>query len=121
MGYESKIYVVEKTSIIDNEKRYAQEIATFKLGKIYFLSDVLRNNPITDCFVYADDGNTQVIEDRYGDALTESTIEEVISILEKAVSNGEDYRRIFPLLSTLNTIKERREQWGNIAVLHFGY
>lgn len=124
MGYESKIYIVEKRSKLPSEpKTYAQVIAMFDMCKCYFLSDIFRHKPETDCYFYSDDGNTQVLEDMYGDPLRETTPKVVIDVLEKAVSNGEDYRRIFPLLSALKTIDEQQTNgiWSNIAVLHYGY
>lgn len=121
MGYESRIYIVEKTSLIVESKEYAQVVAMFNLGKFYFLSDILRKKPATDCFVYADDGNTRIIKDPYGEPLTEATIDDVISILENAVSSGDDYRKIFPLLATLKSLEQHSKQWRNLAVLHFGY
>ena len=123
MGYESRIYIVEKHELYDEEikKRFATEIAKFDLGKCYFLSDCLRACPITDCYIYADDGNTRIATDKYEEELTEATLQAVISILEKAISNGENYRKIFPLLATLNSLEEHKHQWGELAILHFGY
>ena len=124
MGYESRLYVVQKgTWVNEEEKTYAQVIAMFNMGKYYSLSNVLRNKPETNCYIYADDGNTKIIEDRYGKPLTESDIKTVIDILEKDVAEGECYRRIIPLLSTLKTIEEQREigVWDDVVVLHYGY
>lgn len=124
MGYETKLYVVDKyRKFPDEEKRYAQVVAMFNMSKCYFLSDVLRYEPKADCYFYADDGDTQVLEDRYGEPLRETTVETVIGLLEDAIANGEDYRRIFPLLSALKTIQEQKQNgwWGDIAVLHYGY
>ena len=124
MGYESRLYVVQKrTWVNEEEKTYAQVIAMFNMGKYYSLSDVLRNKPETNCYFYADDGNTQITEDRYGKPLTESDIETVIDILEKDVAKGECYRRILPLLSTLKMLEKQRKEniWDNIVVLHYGH
>ena len=74
MGYESKIFVVRKGGLQgDCGKNYAQEIARFDLCKVYGVSDYLRNAPKTDCYIYSDDGNTEIITDRYGEELTECT------------------------------------------------
>jgi hypothetical protein len=127
MGYESKLYIVEKFKGSlrekDKGKAYVQVIAMFDMCKFYELSGVLTKQPETDCYFYADDGNTKILEDKYGDPLTESSIELVIEVLEEIVENGEDYRRIFPLLSALKTFKEQKDKgiWKNIAVLHYGY
>lgn len=123
MGYESKLYIVEKQGWGEDERTYAEVIAMFDLCKYYFLSDKLRYKPKTNCYFYADDGDTQVLEDMYGQPLTEATIQDVIDILEEDVKNGEDYRRIFPLLSALKVFAEQEKQftWGELAVLHYGY
>lgn len=124
MGYESKIYIIKKSSHSwseDNGRRYAEVLAMFDMSKFYELSDWFRNKPATKHYIYADDGNTQIIEDCYGDALKEASIKEVIDRLEKIVENGEDYRRIFPLLATLKAFETQGNHWDDIAVLHYGY
>lgn len=122
MGYESRIYIAEKSSLKDNDgMTYVQVIAMFDMCKMGNLINVFDRK--TDCYFYADDGNTKVLEDKYGDALTEAEIEDFIYVLEEAVDSGENYRRIFPLLSTLQTIYEQQKdgRWKNIVLLHYGY
>lgn len=122
MGYESKIYIGEKSSIKDNDgMTYVQVVAMFNMCKMGNLINVFDRK--TDCYFYADDGNTKVLEDEYGDALTEAKIEDFIYVLEEAVDSGENYRRIFPLLSTLKTIYEQQKdgKWKDIVLLHYGY
>jgi hypothetical protein len=122
MGYESKLYIVEKGIITDeNNMRYARVIAMFDMCKIADLISVFESE--TDCYFYADDGNTKILEDRYGDKLKEATVKDVLYTMEEALDNGETYRRIFPLVSTLRTIYEQQRDytWGEIVVLHYGY
>ena len=122
MGYESKLYIIEKTNCVEeNGMKYARVLAMFDVSKFYELADWFRNKPATKHYIYADDGNTQIIEDRYGDTLKEASVEEVIEKLERIVEDGEDYRRIFPLLAALKVFEEQSNHWGNIAVLHYGY
>lgn len=125
MGYESKLYIVEKFNNFRGveDKIYAQQIAMFDVCKFYALSDVLTKQPVTECYFYADDGDTKVIEDKYGDPLTESSLELVIEILEDQISKGEDYRRIFPLLAALKSFDELQKagKWKDLVVLHYGY
>lgn len=85
------------------------------------MTNVFKNK--TDCYIYADDGNTKILEDMYGDALKEASIEDVICVLEEAINNGEQYRRLFPLLSALKVFNEQKKNdvWDNIVVLHYGY
>lgn len=122
MGYESKLYVVEKGNrLYREEKRYCQVIAMFDLCKFYPVSSRRYDYPATECYFYADDGDTQVLEDRYGDPLKEMPIEDVIDILENEVYNGSDYRRIYPILAALQALEHQKHQWGELAVLHYGY
>jgi len=119
MGYESKLYVVEKANRYMNEDmRYCQVIAMFDLCKFYPLSCNISHYPKTECYFYADDGNTKVLEDKYGEPLKEIPIEDVIDILEENLYNGSDYRRIYPILSMLKEFERKKNQWGELAVLH---
>ena len=123
MGYESKLYVVRKSkNFYGEDKRYGEKIAEFDMCKFYALSDKLRKQPNTDCYVYADDGNTRIIEDCYGEELTEATPKFVIDVLEKILADGEDYWRIYPLLAFLKSLVEQKIwQSENIVVLHYGH
>lgn len=123
MAYESRIYVVSKGLTIDKElgKRWGEKIAMFNMCQCKSLANLMRSKPATDCYIYAEDGDTHIIEDCYGKPLTEASCSDVISVLEKEVENGENYRRIFPLLAMLKSFEEHKDQWGEIAVLHYGY
>lgn len=124
MGYESKIYIVEKSNHSwseNNGMKYAEVLAMFDMSKFYELSDWFRNKPATKHYIYADNDDTQIIEDAYGDTLKEASVKEVINRLERIVESGENYRRIFPLLATLKVFETQDNRWGDIAVLHYGY
>lgn len=118
MGYEHRIYIVEKSRFLyDNKKRYGEVIASFDFCKYSGFEKVFKN--VTDCFIYADDGNTKITEDRCGDELTEAPLNDVISFLENELKKGENYRRIKPLLGLLKGFNI--EGWGDIVCLHYGY
>lgn len=121
MGYESKLYIIEKRnhSLKHDGMRWGEVIATYDLCKCGPITDFMYNRHATDCYVYADDGNTRITEDEYGKKLTEAPIPLVIAELEKLKEY--DYRRIYPLLSMLQTFENNRDQWGEIAVLHYGH
>ena len=124
MGYESKIYIVEKTnSGEENGMKYARVLAMFDVSKFYELADWFSNKPATKHYIYADDGDTQIVEDRYGDTLKEASVKGVIDRIERiiGIENEEDYRRIFPLLAALKAFESYGNQWDDIAVLHYGY
>ncbi len=122
MGYESRLYVVEKgiikRKVEGKEYVWGEKIAMFNLCKVYAVSDKMCNAKDTDCFIYEDDGNTKIVTDCYGNALKEMTIEEAIQILEE-VAEKDNYRRYAPCLALLKGFDE--SQWQNLAVLHYGY
>ena len=126
MGYESKLYVVQKYDRIYSEfgnRYYADIIATFKLSKIRGY-DLFKKYPATDCYIYADDGNTQITEDEYGDPLTEIPIPDAIKIIEREMRTelefrGTLYNRWQPCLSLLKSFN--LAEWKNLVVLHYGY
>lgn len=123
MAYESRIYIVKKTTLADGNgnKVWAEIIAKFNMCRYPNLADFMRSKLATDCYIYADDGNTPIIEDCYGEPLTEASIADVVAVLEDDIANGDDYRRIFPLLATLKALDEHKDKWESIAVLHCGY
>lgn len=122
MGYESRLYVVEKCrskyTVEGKELLWAKKIAMFDLCKVYAVRDKMCKAKDTDCFIYADDGNTEIVKDDYGDTLKEMTIKEAIQILEDAAEN-DDYRRYAPCIALLKGFDE--SQWRNLAVLHYGH
>ena len=119
MGYESRLYVVEKTDLSGYaypEHKYAQVVAMFDLCKVGLHNSMFRP---TDCYIYASDGNTEIIADDYGDPLKELPIPEVIKLLEERQVECPDYRRWQPCISLLKSFDE--SQWKNLVVLHYGY
>ena len=125
MGYESRIYVVEKSNYSwhdDDGKRYAHEIAKIEMCKCYALSDILRNKPATECYIYADDGNTRIEKDCYGQTMTETPLGEAIKIVQDVIEKlPYDYWRYHVLLATLKSIYDFVGDSDSYAVLHYGY
>lgn len=124
MGYESRIYIVEKhrLSYYDDEKRYASVIAMIDMCKCYEISDILRNKPATDCYIYADDDNTRILEDRYDKPLTETPIYEAIQIVENAIEKTPwEYWRYNVLLATLQSVYDFVGKDEDFVILHYGY
>ena len=120
MGYESKIFIVRKCGFRGGcGKIYAQELARFDLCKVYGVSDYLRNAPKTDCYIYSDDGNTEIIEDRYGKELTECAPEKLIDLIEKDILNDGEYWRYNLILATLREVEKLKDP--QIYCLHYGY
>jgi len=118
MGYESRIYIVNKRNKLETEeKRYAEIIAVFNMCKFDSFEGIFKTE--TDCYIYADDGNTQIMEDCYGKPLKESPISDVITYLEEYQTEREHYRCVAPLLGLLKSFDIT--EWENLAVLHYGY
>lgn len=123
MGYESRLYVVDKHKDMKNEDLglvWASVIAVYDLSKVGedFVSKV-RAFPDTDCYVYADDGNTQIVEDCYGAKLKEIPLNEMIAILAYEIGVNSYYRRFKPILALLMAFDPK--DWDNLVVLHYGY
>jgi phosphoenolpyruvate synthase/pyruvate phosphate dikinase len=114
MGYESKIFIVEKSTIKENGKRYAELIAMVNACKFYDLSKVFTVE--TDCYIYYN--GEKILEDKYGEPLTEAHIKDIVEFLEKSEQKN-PYRRATILLALLKSF--RIEDWDNLAVLHYGY
>lgn len=120
MGYESKLIVIDKTDIFDDclNMKFGIRIATFDLCKVPSVAQDVRDYPDTNAYFYADDGDTQVTEDLYGEPLKEVPIPDMIQILEKAAVS-DNYRRYAPCIQMLKGFD--LSQWRNIVVLHFGH
>lgn len=119
MGYESRLYVVNKHEKFSSEYRcWGEVIAMFNLCKAYGVSDKMRKYPETDCYIFADDGNTEIVEDKYDDVMKEIPIDDAIKIIEE-VSMNDNYRRYAPCLALLKSFD--KSQWENLVVLHYGY
>jgi len=118
MGYESKLYVVNKRGSLPGEsKQYAEVITFFNMCKFGAFNDIFTKE--ADCYIYADDGNTEITEDRYGNALKETSLENVIEYLEEYKTTQDHYRRVEPLLGLLKSFDI--SEWDNLVVLHYGY
>lgn len=122
MGYESRLYIVRKCKIqISPESglRFAQKIAMFNLGKVPAVSGKMRACKNTDAFIYADDGNTEIVQDDYGEALKEVPLADAIEIMEYAERTEDYYWRYRPCIALLKSMHEYGQ--GDIVVLHYGY
>lgn len=132
MGYESRIYVV-RTDIYDkwDGKPYGNKIAIFDLSnmgseKYNGVKFTELFDKVNDCSIYADDGNTEIVEDNYGHELFYTTdIEKVISWLEASEAD-DSYRRAELFLNFLKVLNQQIKlgKWdvfNNIRLVHYGY
>ena len=120
MGYESRLYIVQKHTYHERKsdgKVWGEIIAIFNLCVV----DLdLHKYPHTNCYIYSDDGNTTIEEDKYGVPLKEIPIPDMIEYIEE-IQKTEDgsYRRWQPCLQLLKGFDE--SQWDKLVVLHYGY
>lgn len=121
MDYESRFYIVNSNKSIykDEGFYYGEIIAVFNMCKVPGLYSAIKDYPKTDIFIYADDGNTRVTEDTYGEPLIEIPINDMIYHLRNVIDSDAPYRRYEPFLHLLLGFNIR--EWDNLVVLHYGY
>ena len=121
MGYESRIFVVNRSETeLDNGKIYvwAEKIADIKMCKMYNgFTDLFKKKIDYALFIDSESEDTQT--DKYGDIMTYTDCETVITYLENLIANGENYRRLSILLGLLKGIDIA--QWNEIQIVHYGY
>ena len=119
--YESRIYIVAPTWQRDSKsgKCFAETLAVFNLGYVETLEDATERYRPTNYFVYADDGETEILEDNYGKELRELTVDQLID--ELSITDGMAVsRRAAMLLPTLRIIRLIYPK-NDIVCLHYGY
>lgn len=125
MGYESRFYIVKKSSLEimeDDNKILGEVIASFNMSKVQDLYMRIKNYPKTNCYFYSDIGTEKkVVEDEYGDELIEIPINDMITIMGEVIKEDPEYRRFRPFLSLL--LGFNLNQWtdDSLVVLHYGY
>lgn len=131
MGYESKVYIVERKEW-QNEKTgkktvFGDVVAVFDLSKMggpgiaqEFYGAFKR--PIDYEITVNVDGDT--IEpsnvDRYGEHMRAADIKELIDALAES-EKREHYRRIPPLCAMLGAFLLNAGEWEGLEAVHFGY
>ena len=121
MGYESKIYVVQREK--NEQNYYGQIIAMFDLcnmGHGNGWRELFKTEVKYDVFI--DDGNKETRTDFYGDTLTEAPIESVIEWIENLIASGETYRRLKPCLGMLKGFNlDEWKECDGLYIIHYGY
>lgn len=124
MGYESRLYIVEKmeNGTLDEKsgKRFASIIASVELcccdGDTV---EKFRNLPETESYIYVD--GERCVEDKYGESLKECSIDEAIEIIQKGIVATNNYRRYIIAQHLLYGFKLANFNIDEIAVLHYGH
>ena len=116
MGYESKVYIVERSE--HETYVYGEVVATYDLCKVMYDGwRELFKTPI-DFDIFADDGETAIKEDMYGDSLKYAPLDDVKEYIGGLMKKS-DYRRLAPFYGLLNGFDESK--WRQLVVVHFGH
>lgn len=119
MGYESRVFVVDRTEHkMEDNLVYAEKIADIKMCSMYDGFTDLFDKEV-DYELYVDNADESTKTDRYGKVMTYTDCKTVIDYLEKLIADGKDYRRLTVLLGLLKGFNE--DEWENIQVVHYGY
>ena len=129
MAYEHRIFIVEKTHDCYGakvRKYFGKVLCCFNLGAVDELFNFVTKYRPTDHFIYQPgNGDEEVVEDMYGDPLTEIPIEEMIWDLREILLNSDtDYPCIEPLIEVLRAFKYSiyvNNDHRDLVCLHFGY
>lgn len=133
MGYESKIFVIER-NVISNHNVvswvYGSEIARFRLGKVLDSGFTkLFETPIdfTLSGDMGEDDNIDLTFDAYGERCKYAEINEVIEWLREQIKH-DDYRRWKPLLAMLEAFEPNKwttcsndKSASRLVIVHYGY
>lgn len=126
MGYESKIYIVKKHPrlSIDEDKSYAEVIAMFDLKKCSPINEfIAKRLPETDCYIYADDGDTPILEDCYGEPLKEISVDEMIRMIDNVslyYLSSSGYTTMQMLRAALDEMIKQDTVYDKVC-LHYGH
>ena len=123
MGYEHRIYIVDKTNVKDpfENKYYGDTLAIFNLGKFNEFNFFTKP---TDCYVYAEDGNTKILKDDYGEPLLELSLTETSNLTKELIKTfGSINSRLIPFIAALDSFIEQQQagRHHNLVCLHCGY
>ena len=133
MGYDSRLYIIRKTSIPsfgDDNFQYAETVVIYEMHVFPPFQKLFgKSCPATKYAPFAPgDGNHAVTIDSYGNTLKERSLTEVIDCLNdyiKRQQNRELYARVKPLLALLQEFEKIHdddiESYYQLAVLHYGH
>ena len=124
MGYEQKFYFVDisRSKGVSNcqDKNWAEVIAMFDYCKDSRLADFVRRvGKDSNCYIYADDGNTEVCVDDYGDPLMLIDVDYMLGYL--AGNKDDEYRRYSLFYDMVKSFSENKSKFRNLAILRYGH
>lgn len=129
MGYESRIYVIDRKK--SDDFVYGAEIARFDLSKIGY--EVVAGKTFRDVFTApidfdidngADESGDYVPDDfrvdNYGEHCKYTDIQTVIDWLQSS-ETAKEYRRAALFLDFLRVLSARESEYRELVLVHFGY
>lgn len=118
MGYEVKLYVVSEHYYPGIDDTWAEVISMFDLCKVGDRKEYFRED--AEGYIYADDGNTRITEDRYGDTMKVETLDRAIEFLWKSYSES-FYWRCISACELITSIRDKCDTRDNLKVYWFGH
>ncbi len=118
MGYESKIFVVDRSDWLreDDGHLYGRIVAMVDMSCCPGLSSLFTEP--ADVSIFADNENKSTCVDKYGDEIKSANIQNVIQWCEKQ-EKEEHYRRFNPLIGLLKGLNP--DEWKNLMIVHYGH
>lgn len=117
MGYESRLYVVNRVENVWTGGLWGDKLAVFNMSCVGWNPDKIFTTPI-DFNIGYDKNGEPIYNDMYGKRCGMASVSDVISTIE-ALEEREHYRRFKPLLGFLKSLDE--SEWDDLRVVHFGY
>ena len=139
MGYESKVYIVERH---EHNKTVGGEpidppiinsivLASYDLCKMggmdfapefynAFKKEIDYKLWLPSFDDYGNETTADVDEDCYGEHMKSANIDELIEAL-KVCEQRDHYRRIPPLVAMLEAFAAEKDEWNELQVVHYGY
>lgn len=117
MGYESKLVIVQKWSAegVSSLGETVAEINLCGMSNSFFPIEETFENEIEAPIFMSSELET---EDKYGKKLRYTSVEKLLKVLYKCEAE-EHYRRTELAINTLKSFQSK--DWGEIAVVHYGY
>lgn len=107
MGYETKLFIGRKTDMKgfkNKDANFVIEVASIDLSKSHFPDTQLNKEEDTELvFIYGSDGNTEIVEDRYGSRLYAVNPKKVLNFMQEH-NKKERYRRYTAAIALLKSL-----------------
>jgi hypothetical protein len=126
MGYEVKLYVaIKHTFCSDNWLEIIGSVDLSKPGPsaIGALHSGHKDTKTPPTYFFADDGNTKITEDRYGERISIMPLYAVVEALKKDLEDSNGYRRFKIALGFLEAFQDNSKDWEGheLVVVGFGH